>query len=256
MQYTKAYVEKQGDSFVGVASTADIDRHGESIEVSGWDLKNFKKAPRILWAHDHTIPAIGTAKRVWTEQEKDSNKSKLMFKFEIHEITQLAREIKEMLKEGIINTFSVGFQPKEMDEDGATFVKQELLEVSVVNVPANPESVMLAYKAMKADGFTPEQMQKGGINPALVEMIESLSKKIDLVEVKAESAVKGLASLNPHRSKQEGFDKRQQLLKRLSSASSKLNSDVSNQKKAQLAKTIKLASEKLNHLNKQDYGTN
>jgi hypothetical protein len=35
-----------------------------STKMAG-QLKNFKKNPVLLWAHDHTIPAIGTATKIW-----------------------------------------------------------------------------------------------------------------------------------------------------------------------------------------------
>src|SRR3990167_7563446 len=38
---------------VAVASTSVVDRHGESINQEGWDLKSFKANPVMLWAHDH-----------------------------------------------------------------------------------------------------------------------------------------------------------------------------------------------------------
>ena len=56
-----------------------------------------------------------------------------------------------MFDQGIINSFSVGFKP--LEAEGNTFVKQELLEISAVNVPANPEARVMAYKSLQNAGF-------------------------------------------------------------------------------------------------------
>jgi hypothetical protein len=50
-------------------STAGIDRHGDTVAVSGWDLKAFRVNPVTLWSHDPRSP-IGKAVRVWTEDGK------------------------------------------------------------------------------------------------------------------------------------------------------------------------------------------
>jgi hypothetical protein len=38
--------------------------------------------------------------------------------------------------------------------EGNTYTQQELLEISLVNVPANPDAMMLAYKNLKESGFS------------------------------------------------------------------------------------------------------
>jgi len=35
-----------------IASTAAVDRQGDTIEQSGWELKNFEENPVLLWAHN------------------------------------------------------------------------------------------------------------------------------------------------------------------------------------------------------------
>ena len=52
-------VKKLGErKYEFIASTSDIDRDDEVIEVTGWDLKNFKKNPVIMWAHNYSNPPI------------------------------------------------------------------------------------------------------------------------------------------------------------------------------------------------------
>jgi len=150
------------DAIVG--STSVLDRMGDSINQSGWDLKNYKTNKVILWGHNVTEdrPPIGKALKVWIEG-KGSKLAKLMFKVKFDLQDSFAAEIFRKVKEGFINTVSVGFIPKEwedLDEEnifgGRKYLKQELLELSFVPVPANPEAVV-ALRAMgkKDKRFSP-----------------------------------------------------------------------------------------------------
>lgn len=160
-KYLEASITKAQDgSFVAVASTNSVDRHGEIVDNNGWDLKSFKKNPVILWAHDHTEPAIGVAKKIWVDGE--GNKAKLMIQPILHDVTEKAKAIKALVDQGIIKTLSVGFRPLE-SPDGVTFTKNELLEVSMVNVPANADAMMLAYKSLKKEGFHDKTISSLGI---------------------------------------------------------------------------------------------
>ena len=49
-----------------VASTEEVDRHGDVVSVAGWKLDAYRKNPVFLWAHDYARPAIGRATQVWT----------------------------------------------------------------------------------------------------------------------------------------------------------------------------------------------
>jgi hypothetical protein len=123
---------------VAVASDETVDRHGESLPIDSWDLINFKKNPVLLWAHDYSVPPIGVATKIKVENNR------LIFTPEFHTITQLSREIKAMFESDppIMNSFSVGFIPhyeKATDKNGNK-VPLELLEISAVPVPANPNA--------------------------------------------------------------------------------------------------------------------
>lgn len=140
------------NSFTAVASTATVDRHGEVVSVDGWNLENFKKTPVILWSHDHTKMAIGKATKIWVEGFGDA--AKLMFSGVWQTVTEEGKAAAQLVADGILNAFSVGFMPTEMV--GNTYTEQELLEISLVNVPANPDAVRLAYKSLKDSGFSEE----------------------------------------------------------------------------------------------------
>ena len=133
-------------SFLAIASTEDEDRDNDVIRTSGWDFSNFKKNPVVPWGHDYWEPPVGKAISI----KKDLKKKRVVFKPQFDKDDEKAMLIFNKYKNGYLNTFSVGFIGKEYkwrDEDdrwggGREFIKQELLEISAVTVPANPNANM------------------------------------------------------------------------------------------------------------------
>ncbi len=120
-----------------VGSSGIIDRHGESINPSGWELNNYLKNPVVLYGHDYRSLPIGKTIKVYVEN------GQLKFDIQFAD-TAFASQVFQLMKDKFLSAFSVGFIPLEMDNSGQyTYAKQELLELSVVPVPANPDA--LAY---------------------------------------------------------------------------------------------------------------
>ena len=147
--FAKGFVKeiKENGGIAGaVASTGSVDREGDVLEPSGWKLDNFRKAPRLLWSHmAHELP-IGKITNIMVDQVGN-----LVFDAEFAEKeNDFAKKVADLMRGGFINTFSVGFMP--LKQDGSRFLENELLEISVVNVPANPEArASLAYKSFETD---------------------------------------------------------------------------------------------------------
>lgn len=146
-------VKEVGDRTLEIAgSTEDKDRMGDIIRSNGWKLKEFKKNPVFMWAHDYNKPPIGRATRVWVDKETN----KLMFKVEFAspEVYEFADTIFKLYKGGFLHATSVGFIPLDWegkDEEnpnpkweGNVFTSQELLELSAVPVPANANALVTA----------------------------------------------------------------------------------------------------------------
>lgn len=134
------------DIFSIIASTNAVDRQGDVVDQSGWDLTNFKKNPVLLWAHDYSALPIG--KVVSTEIVKGQLVAD--FVFATAEANPVAQQIKRLYEEGIVNASSVGFIPRE--RQGNTITRSELLELSLVPVPANQEALRRAVsKGFDAD---------------------------------------------------------------------------------------------------------
>jgi HK97 family phage prohead protease len=88
------------------------------------------------------------------------NENKLTFKAIFSEATTLAREAAQLVEEGILKAFSVGFIPREYDaKNPSVITKAELLEISLVSIPANPEAIITA-KSMENNGLVKQLVKE------------------------------------------------------------------------------------------------
>lgn len=123
---------------IGIASTRDYDREGDRI--LSWKFDNYLKNPVVLWSHKTDEPPIARVIELWEEN------GKLYFEAEFAD-TERANEIYELIKNGFINAFSVGFIPlrgRRNELGGYDYDEVEIVEISVVNVPANPQAVVVS----------------------------------------------------------------------------------------------------------------
>jgi HK97 family phage prohead protease len=124
-------------------STDAVDRDGDSIDPKGWDVASYKKNPIVLWSHDYS--GLPVAKAIGIEQTK--NGLAATAEFPAKGIHPFADTVYELLKGGFLGATSVGFKPikheKATDrEKGMNYFQQELLEFSIVPIPANPEALV------------------------------------------------------------------------------------------------------------------
>ena len=141
----KSHTEDDGSIMIrGMASTADFDRAGDSISADAWTkggLQNFEKNPIILFNHDYNRP-IGRA----TGLKSTENGLELTAK-----ISKSAGDVAELVKDGVLGAFSVGFRVKDADyleeTDGLRIKDAELFEVSVVSVPCNQSATFSLAKS-------------------------------------------------------------------------------------------------------------
>ena len=123
------------------ASTPALDRDGERIlpEAFTASIPRYMKNPVILWGHDYSKLPIGKALDVKVNPGK-SLTMKIQFAG-----TPLGQEVRQLFDEKVLNSFSVGFIPKKSkaaDDGTNVYTECELLEVSAVTIPSNPEALM------------------------------------------------------------------------------------------------------------------
>ena len=132
-------------------STTTIDRDGDRVEQK-WTTRG--KSVPILWGHNlrEELPAIGRAYIQGTT--KDGSSTRALLDFAPASIYPMAGRIGALVKRGTINTVSPGFVPDDvvdptpkerkalgMGPYGVWIKSSELLEISVVNIPANWEAL-------------------------------------------------------------------------------------------------------------------
>jgi HK97 family phage prohead protease len=127
-----------------IITTGSADRENDVIDPSGWDVSNYLKNPVVLFAHDYgSLPVART-----TELVQHGDKLIAIAEFASAELNPMAEQVFNMLKQGFLKGASVGFRPTSFEYNdergGVDFTGQELLEFSVVPVPANAQALMAA----------------------------------------------------------------------------------------------------------------
>lgn len=142
----KTWAGKQAGSLSYVLSDATVDRYGDVIEQDGWRLDEFKRNPIALFNHNVNAP-IGKWRNIRVEG------GQLVGELEPAErgTSQRIDEILSLIDQDILRATSVGFRVIESEPldpkqpmRGSRFKEQELLETSIVSVPANPAAVQIA----------------------------------------------------------------------------------------------------------------
>ena len=141
---TLGETEDGGIDIKGSASTNALDRAGDIIEAEAWTkggLENFKNNPILLFNHDYNKP-IGRA----TGLEVTDKGLEIQGR-----ISKAAGDIKDLVKDGVLGAFSVGFRVKDADymteTDGYKIKDAELFEISVVSVPCNQGAMFSIAKS-------------------------------------------------------------------------------------------------------------
>ena len=169
----------------GSASTNSLDRAGDVIETEAWTkggLENFKNNPVILFNHNYDRP-IGRAKEIGVTE----NGLELTAR-----ISKSSGEIKDLIKDGVLGAFSVGFKVKDADyikeTDGYKIKDAELFEVSVVSVPCNQTAVFSLAKSFDSmeeyDQFKKNFIKETSSIDASAKIEQSSEAKADKTETK------------------------------------------------------------------------
>lgn len=141
------------------ASTDMIDRHRSIVKQGGIDAKHYSGA--FLWGHDSFKGFFGGTPEIknnlgkvlsrtitkFEREGKDAEATDIDVRFS--KVNPFAVMAQGMVREGILGNTSIAFIPKkakreEIDgEEIRIYEKVELLEISLVPVPSNPEAQAL-----------------------------------------------------------------------------------------------------------------
>lgn len=143
-------------SFEGYASTYGNIDAGYDVVMPGAFAKSLEERPagkvKMLWQHDPAQP-IG----VWTGMTEDSKG--LFVKGRILREVQKGAEAYALMKEGVIDSMSIGYRTLESDytAGGVRQLKElGLMEVSLVTFPMNDQATVTTVK-----DFNPRELERG-----------------------------------------------------------------------------------------------
>ena len=132
-----------------VIATGDIARDGHILVPGGVDLTNYLRNPVVLWQHSPDDP-VGNAENVRVEGDKIVAR----VRFAPTGISEVADRTRGLVKSGVIQAVSVGFEPLDglpldpaKPRGGQRFTKWDLLEFSFVSVPADTGAIVTARAA-------------------------------------------------------------------------------------------------------------
>jgi len=143
--------ESMGLEFI--LSDATPDRYDDVIEPDGWVLDNFKKNPIALFNHDSDFP-IGR----WERLGVKDGELRGHLRMAPEGISPRIDEIRRLIEAGILRATSVGFRPLEYEDipksSGYRYTKCDLVETSLVSVPANPNALAVAKRLGVSDSIS------------------------------------------------------------------------------------------------------
>ena len=158
----------------GTANSGMKDRWNEVMPKDCWNLDNFLKNPIMLYQHQHEKP-IGTITEIYPTDVGLKFVGKIGRANKKKTVNQL--EAIELIEQGIIKSFSVGFIPKDYDYDKTldvlVYKDVELLEISLVSIPMDGNALMsdFGYKSFV------EHQSKG-----VITLDKELQKELDVIK--------------------------------------------------------------------------
>ncbi len=133
-------VDQENHIVHGIFSTPAVDRHGEVVMQEGWKLQDYLANPVVLWSHDNY--QFPLAQMVSLGFENGNLVGSMKFAVDEYDVAATAFRL---MKGKYLRAFSVGFMNNVYEIDNGTdmvrLMENVLLEVSIVNVPANQEAL-------------------------------------------------------------------------------------------------------------------
>ena len=140
--------------FEAMVSTEAVDRAGDIVRAAGAVLENYLKNPVVMWAHNYYEPPVAKALSI---EIIPGVGLKSVFQFPEWGMNSQADTVRRLWAAGFLNATSIGFIPlvsKSLSNDSwgpQEYTSWELLEYSIVPIPANQEALRLAMKNIDAE---------------------------------------------------------------------------------------------------------
>ena len=168
-------------------------RTAPEINLAGLRFENYRRNPVVMWAHDSTGSSPSGGLPIGRTLSIDrSGDGGIVAEFEFLEDDPFAQRIRNAWDKGFLRAASISWLPIESmpaKSGGARDVRAELLEWSIVSVPADPDALRESHRRMlesvinidEQDRQDKKGMQKGRIAMTTTTDIEGIKK--DLAEI-------------------------------------------------------------------------
>ena len=204
MVVTEARQAEDGSAHRMVIAANEVSRNGDELNLRGISFKNYRKNPVVFWAHDsyRGMPIAKTVKIGHDDQ------GRIEADFEFNSDDEFAARVENAWNGGFIRGASIRYMPTKVVEvrneagevERVRIEESDLLEWSLVPIPADPDSVRAAARAMKLPeeifrGLEPEPQPEPSVDsvtekpepePNQDDPIEALRERVDAVEQKFE----------------------------------------------------------------------
>ena len=161
MVMTEARQAEDGSAHRMVIAANELSRNGDEVNLRGINFTNYRKNPVVLWAHDSYkgIPIAKTVKIGHDEQ------GRIVADFEFNSDDEFAARVENAWNGGFIRGASIRYMPTKVVEvrneagevERVRIEESDLLEWSLVPIPADPDSVRAAARALNL----PEEIFRG-----------------------------------------------------------------------------------------------
>jgi len=137
-------------NIAGYANTIAKDRAGDIVTAQAWakGVENYRRNPVLLYQHKHENP-IGRVDKITVD------KKGIYVEAAVSEAAEKNHGVQTLIKDGALKSFSVGFRVKDgkynSNDDTMMITDVELLEISVVSVPCNQDSLFSIRKSFESD---------------------------------------------------------------------------------------------------------
>lgn len=192
--HVKAF-DAKSRTFSGIATTPELDRHGHRVDPAGITFTN--PLP-LLWHHERDAP-VGTATLGIPTEDGTPFTAEVPFVAEAGKLKDRCDEAIHCLDKGLIRGVSIGFRlvgsfkdAVQQLRDGTVLFKAiEVLELSLVTIPANMRASIHAIKSAASRGNLPGD---SGL-PSRTPMPETLREQITTWENKRAATVARMDAL-------------------------------------------------------------
>jgi len=203
-----AYDPKRRLIIGGMANANIVDRMDERVDPRGGNFENFMKNPVLLADHMYWSSAVIGAVEELSPEDTGTGFAAVVGDPTKGPLTTTQEEVRSLIAQQFIKTVSIGFIPHKIQAptfndkgdmvDPAVILEWELLELSVVAVPANPDATfeMKQFVERQLASNTTNRKRFNGLTKLLNKLKNDTSKLNNPAGKPSGETKKGLDSMD------------------------------------------------------------